>query len=506
MTDLDPAPTGPPPSSARIRGLIPWLAPVALWCAMAGLFMARLAGWAPDDFYITYRYAHNLAQGSGFVFNPGERVFGSTDPGLGLLLGALQALTRAPVPWVASAVFAASLIGIALLVLIAARRRGHGIEAVLGGTLLLAAPYFWANQGAAMPLALFLLLLAAALSPRSLTAAGLLAGAAVWVRPDTALGVALLALLLLWEERRVPWRYVLAAGAVIAAGIGLAWAYYGSPLPNTLGAKTEMAAATPGSWSGLRFWLRAYVPISRHFGAEWPAVLIAGLAGCGFLAARAGRSGRLLALFGLAIALAYPLLRVPFFSWYILPCLLAAVYGVAFFAGAAGRALAARAPAVARMQPLLTAGIFLALAFSTLRLGWAYARGFTPAPYLQSYQRGAEWIRASSPPDAGIAYVEIGVLGYYSERPILDLMGLVSPWVRPYVVQQDLLGAFKARPTEFVLFHTRGRMAPIVRARWFRRRYEEVMQFADPGDRGSLHIFRRRAAIVQPEPSSAAPL
>src|SRR4029077_9491994 len=122
----------------------------------------------------------------------------------------------------------------------------------LGGTLLLAAPYFWANQGAAMPLALFLLLLAAALSSRAPTIARLLARAAVWVRADSALGVALLALLLLWEERRVPWRYALAAGAVIVAGVGLAWIYYGSPLPNTLGRKTPMAGAAPGGWGGVR--------------------------------------------------------------------------------------------------------------------------------------------------------------------------------------------------------------------------------------------------------------
>jgi hypothetical protein len=477
----------PVPRARRLLGL--W--PVALWCGIAAAFLARMRGWAPDDFYITYRYALNLAAGRGYVFNPGERVFGSTDPGLTLLLGGLRAVTGAPVPWLAAAVFALSLVGAATVVLLEERRRGHGLEAALGGTLLLASSYFWLNQGAAAPLVLFLLLLAAAASERSETAAGLLAGAAAWVRPDAVLGVGLLALLLS-GRRRLPWRYALAAGCVVAAGVGLAWVYFGSPLPNTLGAKTDMAAATPGSWAGLRFWVRALAPIRRHFGVEWPAVLLAGAAGCGVLVWKAGRSGRLLALYGAAIALAYPVLGVPFFFWYILPCLMAVIYGVAFFAGMVAGALAARLPAAPRLRPLLAAGLFLLLAASALRNGWEMARGFSPAPYLQTYRRGAEWIRASSPPDAAVAYVEIGVLGYYSERPVLDLLGLVSPWVRPYVVRHDMLGAFQQRPTELVLSHSRGRMEPIVNSHWFHRRYKEVMRFDDPGGGGSLHIYRRR--------------
>ena len=58
------------------------------WSTIAAACILRYRGWTVDDFYITYRYAGNLAAGRGFVFNPGERVFGLTDPGLGLALAA----------------------------------------------------------------------------------------------------------------------------------------------------------------------------------------------------------------------------------------------------------------------------------------------------------------------------------------------------------------------------------------------------------------------------------
>ena len=51
-----------------------------LWSVPAVGYTRLLAGRSFDDFYITYRYAWNLAAGRGFVFNPGERVFGTTAP------------------------------------------------------------------------------------------------------------------------------------------------------------------------------------------------------------------------------------------------------------------------------------------------------------------------------------------------------------------------------------------------------------------------------------------
>src|SRR3990172_13278728 len=51
-----------------------------------------------DDAYITFRYARNLLAGQGLVFNPGERVLGTTTPvytllmaGLGLVSGGTDA-------------------------------------------------------------------------------------------------------------------------------------------------------------------------------------------------------------------------------------------------------------------------------------------------------------------------------------------------------------------------------------------------------------------------------
>lgn len=472
-----------------------WAA-AAVWAGIAALLAVRLSGMAQDDFYITYRYAWNLVAGHGFVFNVGERVFGLTDPGIGLLLAALHLATRLPIPALGSAVTGAALAGIALVLLLEGRERGRTAEAVLGGTLVVSSSYLWMNQGAGVFLAVLLLLLAARLGERSPWAAGLLAGAAVWMRPDAVVGVALLGLLLWIERRRLPWAYALAGAAVIAAGALAAWAYFGSALPNTLAAKHAMAAVIPtGSegWAGGRFWARSFPILPRHWGMHWRWIAALGLLGHGVMLAKGGRVARLLALFSLALAVAYPLLDVPFFTWYVVPLAIAVLYGIAFLAGAAGRGTASalgRRPGRRTAAAAVALLLLLPLFASLVPASWRWCRNHRWQRHLWTYREAAHWVRGHSEPRDEIAYVEIGVLAFYSERTVVDLMGLVTPEAIPYVRKGDLVGAFLARPARFVVFHSRGRMLPLLNRRWFQRAYERVARFEEGEDR-ELTVYRR---------------
>ena len=232
------------------------------WLLLATAAVVRLRGWTVDDFYITYRYAENLAGGGGFVYNPGERVFGLSDPGLGLVLALLRCITRAPVEWLAAALFGASLVGCATLLLREGAGTGRSWETILGGSFLVTSSFLWSNQGAAAPLTLLALLAAAWIADRRPWLAGLLAGFAVWLRPDAAVGAALLLLLLLLDRQRLPWRTGIATAAMIALGLLLAWGWFGTPLPGTLHAKIEMAQATSEAAVGAEgFWRRGVLPL-----------------------------------------------------------------------------------------------------------------------------------------------------------------------------------------------------------------------------------------------------
>jgi hypothetical protein len=52
----------------------------------------------------------------------------------------------------------------------------------------------------------------------------------------------------------------------------------------------------------------------------------------------------------------------------------------------------------------------------------------------------AQWLDRNTPPDAVIAAHDIGAMGYFARRPILDLAGLISPEVIPFIRDEAKLG------------------------------------------------------------------
>ena len=54
----------------------------------------------------------------------------------------------------------------------------------------------------------------------------------------------------------------------------------------------------------------------------------------------------------------------------------------------------------------------------------------------------AEWLAKNTPPDALIASHDIGAIGYFAERPLLDLAGLISPEVIPLLENEDALAQY----------------------------------------------------------------
>jgi len=51
----------------------------------------------------------------------------------------------------------------------------------------------------------------------------------------------------------------------------------------------------------------------------------------------------------------------------------------------------------------------------------------------------AHWIKDNVPPDQLLAVHDIGALGYFAPRPIIDLAGLVSPEIVPFITEPDPL-------------------------------------------------------------------
>ncbi len=462
---------------------------------LAIAFAIRTAGVAIDDFYITYRYAWHLAHGDGLVFNLGERVFGLSNPGLALVLAGLHWVTGARIEILATVVFAVALLGIVACLLRSAPDRDPWSEILLGGVLFLSSPFVWKAQGSETSLALFLLLASALFAERRPLLAGLLGGAAVWVRPDTGLGLAVLGLLLIQATRRLPWRWAITAATVILAGALAAHAWFGTVLPVTFESKRYLAEISGGSgFVGHSFWGAGLSTGLQLCGVWGGVLLLIGLVALPRIFRRWGLCGQVLTGYGALNALVYPVLGVPFSIWYVLPFAAAILFGSGAALGSAVRRALKTKPTGWSERFLfgaLAAAVAVALVGS---LAWnlSWLRGFAELPRQRAYEQAALWIRQNSAPNESIAFGEIGMLGYTSDRTVEDLMGLVTPRSLPYVAKRDLLGAFLAHPTPLVLFHTERRSTrPIVSQPWFQRAYREVARFPQSDGGGDVVVFRR---------------
>lgn len=99
-----------------------------------------------------------------------------------------------------------------------------------------------------------------------------------------------------------------------------------------------------------------------------------------------------------------------------------------------------------RAEMIATIGLLLVIA--GLNIGWSWERVMYYAEsckYITTRQvKTAHWIREHLPQDAVVATHDIGALAFYSERKIVDMVGLVSPAMIENIGRLDRLHKFLA--------------------------------------------------------------
>jgi hypothetical protein len=458
-----------------------------LWLAIAAAMAVAVGDGSLDDAYITYRYASNLAAGEGLMYTPGERAFGITEPGHGMLLGGLHAVTGIPIPWLGTAVTGLALVAIALL-LATGTRPAWG--AIAGATLVVSSTLIWGCPGFAGTLTVALCLGAAALAERWPLVAGASAGVAVWTRPDAGVAVVAIGTLLWWRHRTTPWRFGIGSAAVVVTGLAAATLYYGAALPTTLAAKRAMAEALPGTWGGGWMLLQGFADAWRaHLGALALPVAALGVVGGWRLWRSGDLVSRTLILDAAGLAVAYPLLGVGFYPWYVIPVTAALLYGAGTGAWWVARATASR---ITEERARTAAGIATALLLAAVGVRVVeLVRAHSWPTYLATYRQAAGWLAANAPPGEAVALTEVGVVGYFSDLPVLDLLGLVTPAARDDVREGRIGRLLKRRPAAFVVEHTGRTVGEFTRRAWFEQRYRAEWRLADPAG-GEVVIFRLR--------------
>ncbi len=524
------------PASAKRRPAD--VAAPLLFAAIALGIGWALRGMALDDPFITYRYAENLATGRGFVYNEGERILSTTTPLYALLLAAGRLLT-ANLPALSNAIGVLCIWGGAWIVYRMARRFGQPTAGVVAGALYAAFPLLWLSLGFEVPLYLFLALLGFYLHFAGRTTwAAIPLALATLTRFDGAIpaGVVFLHAGIravrggqggvarrLWGGFGRP---ALVYPAVLAPVLAwLTW-YFGSPVPVTLGAKSaQTALGVTGFYAGTTFAQGALI-LAKAWLAQTPLYALLALAAVGGLGVAAWRERWALwiVLWAALYGVGYHVLRVAPYHWYYAPFVPAGVLlaglGVAWV-GRGGRGAAARWGAVA----MLAAALLVAQGISDYRIAEAMRTealispdrpDYKALPEVKTavYRRVGEWLAANTPAGADVGVTEVGVMGYYAGRRMVDFLGLLRPPVAQALARGDVAWAlFHYQPDYVALTEVNPLYSyDIRRDEWFRAAYAPVQQFQD--DRfwgGPVTVYRRviprsAAQTVEALPASATPL
>ncbi|HEX7972947.1 MAG TPA: hypothetical protein VF498_00940 [Anaerolineales bacterium] len=417
------------------------LAAKALYLLCGTLILYLLfSNQAYDDPFITYRYAANLAHGLGFVYNPGERVLSTTTPLFALLLALLSAFS-ADLPHLANLIgaFSLALGGLFLWDL------AQTWKAPLAGWVCLLIyptfPLLLTTLGSETPLYLALCLGAfASYARQKYLSAAAFSALALLARPDGALVPVLLAadFVLGWirpstDLRRpeFPWAAILLFFGLALPWFIFAWGYFGSPLPATLAAKQQQGAMAISQ----RF-APGFLALAGGYAVHWTYRIEAVLALLGGLwMLRKGRPWLLLLVWTVLYFAAYSILGVSRYTWYYAPLVpgFAALVGLGFEAiyALVGSAAGSRTPGTdRRISP--AAGLPVLAVLGLLAVGQAGDLRLLSRqtdPRVPAYRAVGDWLRENTPAGARVGALEVGVIGFYAQRPMIDFAGLIQPEV-----------------------------------------------------------------------------
>ncbi|MDQ2997984.1 MAG: hypothetical protein M3R61_13150 [Chloroflexota bacterium] len=453
---------------------------------------------AYDDAFITYRYAYNLANGDGFVYNIGEWFMGTTAPLYGLLLGVLGLLFGPDaIPLISGVVSGGALALAGVGLYFYGRIHQQAFCGLLVGLFFVTNRLLPLTFGGEMLFLVALIIWAFTLYRMEHTLlAALLLALAILTRMDAVLAVGVIGLHFLATRRRLPWRELLVVALTLLPFALLSWAYYGTFLPATLGAK--LAQRDSGLWSsftrGMFEWIKAFTmqgssTLFPTLPAAPSAIRFMLFVALGVPALWVYRFW-LLPLAWIALyVLAYALLNVPFYHWYVVPVALGLmilagcgvsgvieliVRGYRHWRGEAGAGWAASIVSVLCVLALAP-GLYAQLAQTQAQAG------ANPAELL--YEKTGHWLAANTLPDASVGYFEIGRIGYYADRRMIDPLGLIDPAIAPSVARKDLTWAYRTYQPDYILYNKQfaGWFGAMLKEPWFRQNYHHAGDIEQPG-------------------------
>ncbi len=493
-----------------------------LWVAIAAFLVFGFWGKTYDDVFLAFQYARNLESGLGFVFNPGENFLGTPAPLFVLLLAGVHKL----IPWITLPQIGSLLsgVGLSLAGWIAVQTGRYWNQRWLGflcGLLLVLSPFTIMTLGGETPI--FLAMAMAAIYyycvDKPIISACLL-GLAMVNRSEAVILIVILLGLFVYEKRRIPFAMMFALSVILIPWFVYSFLVYGGPISNSFTAKIAQVAAGLERYPfGFRHWTGNIVRQTHYL-----LLAVIPASGLGLLTLPfIGKPWRIVVAWTVSQTVAYVLLPIPFYHWYaaqigVLLAVLVSLGTVQIIQmvqnpqKVSHRLLARLFPRTWNVPELLGRswrGILIILCVTLMGVviyaQVQFARKYqtsVPNPSNWLYFKTGTWLANNTPKDAKVAYLEIGQIAFYSNRYIVDTLGLVSPGISQRVAQNNWVWAFQKYKPDYILYNDvfANWMNNLFAEEWFTKGFEEVAVIEEPGYTSPLRIFHKKKGIQIPDP------
>jgi len=426
-----------------------------------GYFLAVSAfvykiGFPLDDAWIHLVYARNFAEHGEWAFRLGEHSAGSTAPLWTALLAIGYLIHLAPYAW-AYILGWLALCAISILAENTARRIVPAYQSRIPWVGLFIALEWHLTWSATSGMEILLhgLIVMAVLtmlmerSRRYLTL-GLLAGLSVWVRPDglTLLGPILFTMVLQEDSfaarGRALVKIAIGFGALFLPYLAFNLALSGTPMPNTFYAKQ---AEYEVYWlsKSLTDRLTDYIlPIA----ASPFVILMPGLFMWIYKSIRERNWGGVAGLIWFLGYVGIYFMRLPAYQHgrYIIPAL-----PILYLWGLLGMVGFVTSPSVNKRIVFSWQVMVVVLSFSFQIIG-AYQNAYDVVWIESQMVRTAKWVNGNLSSDTVLAVHDIGAIGYFSENPLIDLAGLITPEVVPFIRDETRLATYiDSTPAKYMI-------------------------------------------------------
>jgi len=485
--------------------------------ALVGFWQAKRFYNTPyDDVFIAYRYAQNLLWGYGFVYNAGENFLGTPAPFFVLLLTLLKkVLGFMDIVEIAGWVSGVSLTLCAFFTYLLARHLDQRLVGAVASLFILFNPLIVMTIGGETPI--YLMLASAAFYSyfrERFLLTGLLLALAIMNRGEAVVLVAILFGYDLLIRRKILWGAIGIFLVTLAPWLIFSFLFFGSPLTSSLGAKIAQRQAGLSSfvWFG-NHWIRNVVFHNDPLALAFLPLLILGALACLWR----GQQWFPLLAWVVAQTTGYLVLDLPFYHWYIahlgFGVAVLVALGTAFpFWMKPSRAVegedqsllkSLRGLGAVRGLGMVLVGLcFLLSMVSMIHAVGAYEMG-QPNPSNRIYVKTGKWLAEHTPPGSSVAYLEIGQIGYYSNRKIIDVLGLVTPGAAEHVGKNDFLWVYLRYQPDYIIYNSMfgGWIDILWDQPWSREAYYPIERIEEPGYPAPLVIYRRNPDIPLPSPS-----